>query len=170
MSMPPLKLLMILRHAEALPSDSGGDAARKLSGKGLQDAAALGLLMREKKWLPQHVYCSTTIRTRQTLEQVSAGLGALPTDFEERIYSGGLPDMMDLIRATPPDIHRLLIVGHNPGIHALSVSLAAEGASPLLNQMTMGYAPGSLSVLECPLHDWRMLAPHQNSLVDFVTA
>lgn len=170
MNMPPLKLLMTLRHAEALPSDSGGDAARRLSEKGLQDAATLGVLMREKSWRPQHVYCSTATRTRQTLEQLAAALGPLPTDFQERIYSGGLPGMMDLIRATPADIHRLLVVGHNPGIHALAMTLAADGDAPHVNRMIMGYPPGSLAVLECPVQDWRMLTPRENSLVDFVTA
>lgn len=165
------KRLFLLRHAQALSSDGEGDEARRLSPKGLKDAQVLGTLMKKKGYAPDIAYCSPALRTRQTLEGILKSLPSVATSFPAQFYNGNENDLLTTIRQSDESANSILIVAHNPGIHALAATLAQEGSSPaLINRLIAGYAPGTLTVLECPCSSWTAISRESNPLLDYAEA
>jgi phosphohistidine phosphatase SixA len=135
--------LILLRHAEALPTHHGDDdRERHLSGHGESEARAAG------KWLaahgnrPDRVLCSPTSRTRSTaslaLESIEQ---APPVQLADEIYEATPGELLALLDQHE-DAGTLLLVGHNPGIERL-VALLVEGRSDEFR----GMPPGGLAVL-----------------------
>jgi phosphohistidine phosphatase len=110
--------LIVLRHSKAVSPLGTPDADRPLSGRGRRDAEQAGDELRAAELSPDHVICSTSLRTRQTLE----GLGLdVPVDFESRVYGNDAEDILDLLREQSGET--LLLIGHNPSVHQLVVGL-----------------------------------------------
>ena len=117
--------IILLRHAHAESQKPGQpDLARPLSPRGIVEAEAAGLWLREKSVLPARVLCSPSVRTVQTLQRA---LGAVPMISEPKIYEASAGELIALIDDNA-DAPRLLLVGHNPGFETL-VALLATGQS-----------------------------------------
>lgn len=117
--------IILLRHAHAESQKPGQpDLARPLSARGIVEAEAAGLWLREKSVLPARILCSPALRAEQTLEHA---LGAVSAISEPRIYEASAGELIALIDDNA-DAPRLLLVGHNPGFETL-VALLATGQS-----------------------------------------
>jgi phosphohistidine phosphatase len=110
--------LIVLRHSKAASPLGTPDTDRPLAGRGRRDAEQAGDELRAAELIPDQVICSTSLRTRQTLE----GLGLdVPVDFESRVYGNDAEDILDLLRGQSGET--LLLIGHNPSVHQLVVGL-----------------------------------------------
>ncbi|MCB1562935.1 MAG: histidine phosphatase family protein [Alphaproteobacteria bacterium] len=165
------KRLFLLRHAQTLPSGEGGDKARRLSPKGEADARALGALMRKKTYMPEVVLCSPALRTRQTFEGVARHFEheLARVEFPDALYNAPEEELLWALREISDEVSSVLIVAHNPGIHVLAARLAQENAPALMNRLTGGYAPGTLTVLERPeAAGWADIRAGENPLLDLL--
>ena len=111
--------LVVLRHAKAAGEPGVHDMQRPLTGGGRRDAAAAGRWLRAEGITPDLVLCSSSRRTRETWEQLSAAMGPATPDadavrFESRVYDAGTQDLLDLVNEQPNDARTILTVGHNP--------------------------------------------------------
>jgi phosphohistidine phosphatase len=111
--------LVVLRHAKAAGEPGVHDMQRPLTGGGRRDAAAAGRWLRAEGITPNLVLCSSSRRTRETWEQLSAAMGPATPDadavrFESRVYDAGTQDLLDLVNEQPNDARTILTVGHNP--------------------------------------------------------
>lgn len=167
-----MKRLLILRHAQALSTEPGGtDKSRKLSPKGKADARALGGVMLKQDLRPDLVLCSPATRTRETLECVSEGLGALKSEFPDAFYNASPAVYLQGVHGVADEAAQsLLIVGHNPGVHALAGSLVNEETPTLLNRLSSSYAPATLSIIECDVERWGDIEPYENRLMGILEA
>ncbi len=163
-----MKRLLILRHARTFPASAQGDRERALTPEGIADAGALGVVMKQKNYTPDGVLCSPAIRARQTLECLLQSLPPVPAIYKEIIYEGGCEDLLDLVRETDDRYAALLLVGHNPSVHQFAASMARDDSSPLMEGLVSGYAPGTLTILECPRSAWAELKPGGNRLADIL--
>ena len=151
--------LVLLRHAHALPPKPGqDDQLRALSetGEAEADAAAAFLATHAA---PERVLCSPALRARQTAERVLAKLGYIDTRHDARIYEATPGTLIDAIE-DHPEVHSLLLVGHNPGLESL-VALLATGRSGEYR----GMPPGAVAVLRLPAGV--ALEPGSAELVEF---
>ena len=74
---------------------------------------------------PDLTLCSTAARTRETWKLAVHELPHRPkTVYEERLYEASLGELIALLNEVPDDINDLLVIGHNPGVHALADALA----------------------------------------------
>lgn len=162
-----MKRLFILRHAETAPASEGGDRERKLTSKGLEDARALGERMKAENYIPDFILCSPVTRTRQTLDHVTATLEKIQTEFEKVIYEGDYGEILELVRGVDDSCTSLLLVGHNPAIHQFAASMA-DDSSPMMNRLSMGYAPATLTVLDVPRASWADVQPGENKIADLI--
>jgi phosphohistidine phosphatase len=123
----------------------------------------MGDTMREKAYLPAAIFCSPATRTRQTL----AGLNlAQPKPvFVEDIYQAAPQDLLRVVHDADTD--SLLLVGHNPAVHGLTLALAGRGQPGQLHALRVGFAPGTLAVLQFN-RDWIDLVPGMALLADLV--
>lgn len=162
-----MKQLYILRHAQALSTEPGGtDKSRRLSPKGLADAKALGAVMFKQDMRPDLALCSPATRTRETLSAVLEGVGAeTPADFPEVFYNAGADAYFAGIHGASDNVASLLVVGHNPGLHMLAAQLAKDDSGSLMNRLAGGYAPATLTVLECGAESWSDIRLYENRLM-----
>ncbi|WP_258933580.1 histidine phosphatase family protein [Nesterenkonia pannonica] len=70
-----MKKLLVLRHAEAGMSLSGGDHSRDLTARGEEEARQVGRLLLEHSYWPDAVLVSDAMRTRQTAIWIGSVMG-----------------------------------------------------------------------------------------------
>jgi len=171
------RTLLLLRHAKAEQAPGKPDHERKLAPRGRKDARAVGEWLRDAMQagaLPSSVVdlalCSTSERTRQTLDVVCAG-GASVTDarFDSRIYDGSAASLMDVLREVPDSVSTVLMIGHAPGIPVLATALARDGAgsTDAAERLPQGFPTSGLAVLGFEGR-WASLAPEMAHLREFV--
>jgi len=132
------RTLVLLRHAKAEGRHPDGDHERGLTGRGRRDARAAG------QWLHDHgigldeVLCSSSERTQQTAEGVWAG-GCPETEvhLDRRIYNAGPEGLLEVIREADDDADVLMVIGHAPGIPALT-ELLADGDGSVEGHRALG--------------------------------
>jgi phosphohistidine phosphatase len=150
--------LIVLRHSKAATPLGASDIDRPLAGRGRKDAETAGNELRAANLTPDHVICSTALRTRQTL----AGLGFdAPVEFEPRVYDNDAEEILALLREQDADT--LLLVGHNPSMHQLVFGLTG-GAEDRLPTF-----PTSATAVIGFEGAWSDLWPGAGSLVSFWT-
>lgn len=171
------RTLLLLRHAKAEQAPGKPDHERKLAPRGLKDARAVGEWLRDAEeggGLPSGVVdlalCSTSERTRQTLDAACAG-GAAVTDarFDERIYDASAASLIDVLREVPDSVNTVLLIGHAPGIPVLATALAQDGAgsTDAAERLSQGFPTCGLAVLGFEGR-WAELAPGMAYLQEFV--
>jgi len=159
-----LKTLYILRHAKAAPEGREGDAERPLTKNGRKAAAAMGGYLAGLEPLPALVLCSTSLRTRQTLDEVLPAFSLEPRLlFEDALYLAGASRLLDRLQRLPEPVGAVLLIGHNPGLHQLAASLASEPG-----ELAESFPTAALAVLRISGR-WSALRPHQAKLTDFKT-
>ncbi|HEY1504054.1 MAG TPA: histidine phosphatase family protein [Stellaceae bacterium] len=159
-----MKTLCILRHAKAAPEGRDGDALRPLTKRGRKAAAAMGEYLAGLEPPPRLVLCSTSLRTRETLDEILPALDTEPELlFEDAIYLAGASHLLDRLQRLAESAANVLLIGHNPGLHQLAVSLANEPGA-----LAEGFPTAALAVLRIPAR-WSALRPHQAKLIDFKT-
>lgn len=162
-----MKNIFLLRHAKALPSTGEADHLRKLSDDGLQDASRLGDVIKRKKYDIDLCYCSSALRTKQTYEKIAEISPAKTIQFIEKIYSASTGDLFQIIQNSHDDHKSIMIVGHNPSIYELAAKLSGEGQVTLLNKLSSGYRPGTLSVIKADIDYWSDIQLGENILFDY---
>ena len=144
-STPPLRRLVLLRHAKSSWEGELADVARPLSARGRRDAAAAGHWLVTHVGTPDLVLCSTAVRTRQTwarvVEAEPDALGTVPVRFEQDIYEAWSDTLLDLLHALPAEVSTVVLVGHGPGLPDLAQRLnRVSGDGPLGKYKTSGIA------------------------------
>ncbi len=168
---PGMKRISLLRHAEAADrSPAITDRERPLTKKGREDSRLMGGFIAKSRYLPDLALCSPSTRTRETLEEVCTRLEEAPeTMFEAAIYEATEEDILEAVRALPDDFDHVLVVGHNPGFHALGVRLADPAASDAraLERIANKFPKGALADYELEIGSWRETAFGCGRLVTF---
>ncbi|MEV6009078.1 histidine phosphatase family protein [Streptomyces sp. NPDC051976] len=147
MSVDSTRTIVLLRHAKA-DWPSVADHERPLADRGRQDAPVVGRRFIDDGITPELALCSTAVRTRETWKLVAHELPHRPkTVYEERLYEASLGDLLALLTETPDEIGSLLLVGHNPGMHALADALASSAEGDTLARMTRGFPTAAYAVV-----------------------
>ena len=119
--------LLILRHGKsAWDTNAPTDFDRPLALRGIRATKRMGRYIAETGLMPDAIVCSSATRAVQTVHGVArAAHFTLETvRFEGAIYEAGLSTLLDVLGGCPPDAHRTMIVGHNPGLEYLLDHLA----------------------------------------------
>lgn len=141
--------LILMRHAQAEPnSPSGGDEARPLSAVGRNEALLMGRALAERGLKPDLALVSSAVRTRQTWEQMHDVLGDVEVRDEPRLYNAPADVLRGFVEASEEEAGCLLILAHNPGVHALAGDYLSESAaSPaILDRLAGGFPTGAAAL------------------------
>lgn len=166
-----MKTLTLLRHAK---SDWGDDRLddhdRPLAPRGEQACARIGAWLARETEAPQLVLCSSALRARQTLERVVPHLPTRPAvRVEDSLYLAGPSGLLDAVKGVEDEVTRLLLVGHNPGMHALAVQLAGRGDARATSALRRKFPTGAVAVLRFDAGSWAAIDPVGGELRHFVT-
>ena len=169
---------MLLRHAKSDWPDGVPDHERPLAARGRNDAPVMGRWLRAEGYGPDHVVCSTAVRTRQTWELVQPELDTAPsTVFEPRAYAASVQQLAEVVGGAPDAARTLLLIGHNPGIEEFALTLADTGAdadsveggrTDALDRMRGKFPTAAIAVFEWS-GGWDQLFPGVARLARFVT-
>ena len=122
----PLRLDLI-RHGDAVPAGSAGDASRTLSAAGRRDVAHLAEEYVRRKWRPARVFVSPLRRAQETARILLDHLGGeiqLET-LDELDPDYGSSELIAALR-TGATVDYVVAVGHQPTLGHLSEVLTGE--------------------------------------------
>lgn len=123
------KELLIMRHAKSSwNNDAPDDFSRPLNQRGVKAAKLMGRTLREMDCLPQCIYLSSALRTRETCELFlqAAQQPNIPQYSDRRLYLAGLQALLNEIHAFDPAYQRVMLIGHNPGLEMLLLHLCPD--------------------------------------------
>ena len=117
-----MRRLILFRHAKAeRPEGYDDDHDRPLTEDGKAAALGMGEWMDGQGIAPDLVLCSTSVRTRETWAMAARAFDPLPpVIYEELIYEALPETLLQVVNSVDSDVQTLLLVGHNPGIEALT--------------------------------------------------
>jgi phosphohistidine phosphatase len=166
-----MKTLYLLRHAKAEPGSKViSDPERVLAPRGHEACAIIGAYMRAKAYVPDFVLASPSGRTKETFELVAKAAGIAPMHrFEDALYLATAEDLLRAIHKTDDAIPSLMLVGHNPGMHHISLLLAESRPAPLRKALELKYPTCALAVLWFETRRWKEVSAGRGKLIDFVT-
>ncbi len=125
---PKRRHIVVIRHAKSSWDDpSIADHDRPLSNRGRKALALLrdhiaGLGLR-----PDLVLCSSSRRTRETLDGIRPALGRkLRVELNPELYEAGTEQLVRVLRHLDAEVATVYLIGHNPGFADLVDLLAAD--------------------------------------------
>ncbi|CCD95300.1 conserved hypothetical protein [Bradyrhizobium sp. ORS 375] len=170
-----MRRLMLLRHAKTeTDAPSGRDQDRRLDERGHQDAAVIGDFIASHPPVPDLVLVSTAVRAQQTWELAYAAMkDRIPAPQVESVpelYAAEAMQILHHIRlAAMHDPARLLVVGHNPGMHELALALTARGDAEARQELMRNMPTAGLAVFDFDTEDWGDVSFARGNLLTFVT-
>ncbi|MFJ7907400.1 SixA phosphatase family protein [Kitasatospora sp. NPDC096204] len=168
MSEETTRRIVLVRHAKSEHPDDVDDHDRPLAGRGRKDAPAAGRWLAGNDVTPDLVLVSTAVRTRETWKLVAAELPSEPrTVHEERLYEASLGELIALLNQTSDEVRNLVVVGHNPGVHALADALAGEAEGDALARMNRSGFPTSAIAVLAFEGSWKAVEHGVARLTDF---
>ena len=162
--------LLLLRHAKSAWDDpSLADHDRDLAPRGVKAAKRIGRELVARGLVPDLVLCSTACRARRTLELVLQAFATRPAVRELRsLYLAPPSRLLEIIHRQAGMVGRLMLVGHDPGLHALAQRLAGMGAPEALESLAAKFPTGACARLGFVAASWADLAPGSGRLLDFI--
>jgi len=167
--MPEAKRLFLLRHAKSSWDDPGlDDHERPLAPRGRRAVQVLGEHLRDHDIHPVQVLCSSSRRTRETLEGVAAGGETL---IEAELYHADAEELVERLRRISDDVESVMVIGHNPTLQITALRLSESGGSSgdgsHRAQISQKFPTAALATLSFDCR-WSELKPGCARLVDYV--
>ncbi len=145
--------LILMRHAKSdWDNPLLSDHDRPLNPRGRRSADAMGDWLRESGWLPDEVLCSTSERTRETLKRLRI---EAPVHFLPALYHAEPDRMWEVLHSATR--HRVLMLGHNPGIAGFAAELVA---APPAHDRFDDYPTCATLVTEFDAESWEDVRPN----------
>ena len=170
-----MRRLMLLRHSKTEnDAPSGRDLDRRLDNRGRQDAAEIGGWIGRHPPFPDSVLVSHAIRAHQTWEiawEAMKDLGPEPlVELVPELYGADPAQLLQIIRAaSETDPRRLMLVGHNPGMHELALVLAGGGDAAGRKALADNLPTSGLAIFDFAIDDWTDVAFRRGRLELFVS-
>jgi phosphohistidine phosphatase len=172
-----MRQLLLLRHAKSSWDDAAAsDHARVLNADGRRAAAAMGQALRALHLAPDLVLVSTARRTRQTLDALEPWDETPLIEPMDSLYLASAPQLLATLNRTAETVRSVMLIGHNPGLHDLALTLAAglparvqqAAVLPASARLAAGFPTGGLAEFTIPAH-WADLAEGGGRLVRFLS-
>jgi phosphohistidine phosphatase len=162
-----MRHLFLLRHAKSSWDDPTlADHDRPLARRGRRAAKVMAKHLRRKGIAPELVFCSPSKRTRETLTRIAPGLRKkADVHIEPEFYAASAAALLEVLHEVPDEVESVMLIGHNPGIQDLALSLAPAGSESA--RVRSKFPTAALATLQLN-GSWRELAPGRAELVSFV--
>ncbi len=161
--------LLLLRHSTAERARAGEpDHDRALSKGGRREAKAIGKVIAKRGEPIDLVLSSDSERTRETWEVVADKIDAAPeVRFLRSVYEAH--DYLPIVKSEGGAAKEILLVGHNPAMHATAMALAESLAGRDGERLAAGFPKSALAIFDFD-GEWRSLRPRGMRLVAFIEA
>jgi phosphohistidine phosphatase len=171
-----MRRLMLLRHAKTEPdAPSGRDEDRRLDDRGHRDAAEIGDWIAANPPSPDAVLVSHAVRARQTWdiawEAMKDRVAAPQVEILPELYLADPAQILETVRTAtiPANPRRLMLVGHNPGMHEAALMLMGSGDPAGARAIADNLPTAGLAIFDFDVKDWGDVAYRRGKLVLFVS-
>ncbi len=130
-----LRHIVVIRHAKSSWDDpSLADHDRPLSKRGRNALPRLLEHIEGLELRPDLVMCSTSRRTRETLDGIRPALGRKArVESDSALYGASAEQLVTELRRLDDQVTTVVLIGHNPGladlVDLLAVASATDGAA-----------------------------------------
>jgi phosphohistidine phosphatase len=147
-----MKTLLLLRHAKSSWDDpEQADHDRPLNRRGQRDAPRMGQLLADEHLLPDLILCSSARRAQETAAKVVESSGCEgQLQIRGDLYQASPATMIEALAAVPREAHRVMVIGHNPGL---------EETLALLTGRQERLPTAALAQIALKIVNWRDLKP-----------
>jgi phosphohistidine phosphatase len=162
-----VKRLLLLRHAKSSWDDPDlADHDRPLASRGHRASDAMADHLRRERITPRLVLCSSSRRTRETLDRIAVAWDdEVEVRVEPDLYTASDGGLLARLRQVPDEVESVLLIGHQPAVGELAIALARGG--PEARRARRKFPTAALATLEFE-GSWRDLAPGSAEMVAFV--
>lgn len=165
-----MNTLHLLRHAKSRSKEEVDDHERPLSRRGRETARSIGRHLPGLLGVLDLVLCSSARRTRETLELALAEVSPRPRCLvEEELYLADREQLLKRLRRLDARDANVLVIGHNPGVHELSIALADKGSPDFAALASGKYPTAAYARFAVPV-DWSVLGNSRHPLVLYRTS
>jgi phosphohistidine phosphatase len=145
-----MRQLLLLRHAKSAWDDPAlGDHARPLNDTGRAAAASMRRAMLDLGLTPDVVLVSSARRTLQTLEALEPWDERPLIEPMDKLYLATAPQILAILNGVAETVRSLLVIGHNPGLHDVALTIAGAHAMAanrdITRQLAAGFPAGALA-------------------------
>jgi phosphohistidine phosphatase len=164
-----MKKVILLRHAKSSWDDPGvEDHDRPLSKRGRASAPLIARWLSQRRHVPDMVLCSSSARTRETVDRMRKAIPKLPEPVVEReLYHASPCTMRDRLARLPRECDTIMLVGHNPGLGSLVRKMSNGRENRRCRRAYEHFPTGAAAVLELDVEDWSKVDFNQARFVDF---
>jgi phosphohistidine phosphatase len=112
------------------------------------------------------VLCSSSARTRETLERISTGFGRrVEVEIDDGLYTASAGDLLARLRSLSAEVDSPMLIGHSPAIPELARCLVGRRAG--CERLSGKFPTAALATLSFE-GSWQELSPGIAELADFV--
>lgn len=164
------RVIVLLRHAKSSWDDTSlEDFDRPLAPRGRRATDVIRQYVRLADVKPDLVLCSSARRTRETLKGIAQAFGEnTEIQYEGGIYHADAADLMNELRGLPDKASSVMLIGHNPGLQDLALSLAGRGDPETVGRLKAKFPTAGLAILVIRADHWVDLRPAACELHSFV--
>ena len=83
------------------------------------------------------------------------------------IYMGSPSALLYAVAEAGGNEPGVVLIGHNPGIHALALTLGRHGPGPALARLSTRFPTAALAIFETGIDDWAAFRAESAALVAF---
>jgi phosphohistidine phosphatase len=160
--------LFLMRHAKSDWKDrSLDDFDRPLAPRGRRAAPLMGRYLAAQGLIPDLVLCSPARRAVETLELLLTALASAPEiSYLKTLYLAPPSRMLAVLRRQSPDRARVMLIGHNPGLHHLALELAGRQSGPAGRSLAEKFPTAALARFQ--VAEWSALGQGPAKLAAFL--
>jgi phosphohistidine phosphatase len=160
--------LLIFRHGKSDWDKSTDDYHRPLKNRGKRGAQRIGIWLAQNNLVPDAIISSPAERAKVTAEKACKAMGFVKKDicFEKSVYLAGVNDLLAVLGHCSPNLKKVMLVGHNPGLEELLLYLCGSIIVPDDGKLL---PTATLARLEMPA-DWSKLGSGQAKLLSITRA
>lgn len=164
-----MKTVILMRHGKSSWKDRAlDDHERPLKKRGRKAAPVMARWLAAQGLEPDIVLCSSSRRTRETLERMRETSPGLPeAGIRPSLYEAAPVTLLDELQRLPEDRASVLLVGHQPGLGALLRLLVRTVRNPEDRHAFEKFPTAAVAVLEADIASWAELGPGSAELAAF---
>ena len=160
--------LMLMRHANTEEGHEKKDFQRVLTEKGKEEANQAADFLHE--YQIDKMLVSFVKRTMQTSAIITEKATAAETEMVTELYEGDEHAILDLIASQENRNKHLLVIGHNPLIYNVAMSLAKNSSSEYNNLINTAMPTARIIIIDFPdVNNWNEIHQQKGDIIKVFT-
>jgi phosphohistidine phosphatase len=159
------KCIVVVRHAKSSWDDPAlADHDRPLAPRGRRAVQLLRDHLEQLELRPDLVLCSSSRRTRETLEGIRPALGGhADVQIDRELYAADAEELLERLQGLDDHVTCVVLIGHNPGVADLTEALVGHGDPIARKRVTDKFPTAAVATLSFT-DDWSRLHPASATL------